>query len=104
LTRLLAARDRRAPARLVFYAVVQVGGFIDADSELGRAANPVLGDDFQIFTNEDGTDTFFAGDLYFWWQDHKNDYDPCPLFEDWQARDFAQSVVIPMYKQVRENE
>ncbi|MCA9230732.1 MAG: hypothetical protein KDA57_08770 [Planctomycetales bacterium] len=104
LTRLLASRDPRAPSRLVFYAVVQVGGFIVADSELGRAAKPVLGDDFNIFTNKEGKDTFFAGDLYFWWQDHKNEYKAFRLFEEWQNRDFAKSTAIPMYEAIRQKQ
>jgi hypothetical protein len=66
LSRLLESRDSRAPARLVFYAVVQVGGYIEADSELGRAAKPTLDGDFNIVTNKDGVDTIFAGDLYHW--------------------------------------
>ena len=54
LTRLLECGDRRAPARLVFYPVVQIGGDIPADSPLGRAALPVLGDDFQLASLDDG--------------------------------------------------
>src|SRR5262245_45341870 len=38
LTRLLAAGDKRAPARMIFYPVVEVGGAIPADSELGKAS------------------------------------------------------------------
>src|SRR4030095_5769121 len=34
--------DRRAPSRLIFYAVVQVGGFIPHESELGRACEKLL--------------------------------------------------------------
>lgn len=50
LSRLLNRRDKRAPSRLVFYAVVQVGGFIPLDSELGRASEAFLGRDFPVFT------------------------------------------------------
>src|SRR5262249_58644649 len=46
LARLLDAQDRRAAGRLVIYAVVQIGGSIPVDSELGRAAAAVLGPEF----------------------------------------------------------
>jgi hypothetical protein len=36
LTRLLQNGDKRAPARLVFYAVVQVAGAIATTSDLGN--------------------------------------------------------------------
>jgi hypothetical protein len=104
LAKLLRDRDPRAPSRLVFYAVVQIGGFINADSELGVAAKPILGHDFKITTTKDGTDSLFAGDLYFWWLDHKTDFDSFPLLDEWQQRDFTKSVAIPMYGSVRQNE
>src|SRR5262245_7614261 len=50
LARLLKAKDQRAPARMVFYPVVQIGGHISIDSELGKAAALVLGADFPITT------------------------------------------------------
>ena len=104
LIRLLNSRDPRAPARLVFYAVVQVGGSVDVDSELGRAAKPILGDDFAITTSKDGGGKLFAGDLYFWWHDHKNEFQAYPLFDQWNERDFAKATVVPMYEQIRQNE
>ncbi len=101
LTRLLEAKDRRAPGRLVFYAVVKVGGSIIADSELGRACTPILGPDFPVVTRKDGGKNFFCGDLYFWWQDHRGQFEAYPLFEEWKGRDYAQRVAIPMYEAVR---
>jgi hypothetical protein len=97
LTRLLTARDLRAPARLVFYAVVQVGGFIPVDSPLGKASKPILGDDFKVFTNKLGIKYYFAADLYFWWLDNRSRFEASPIFEEWRQREFAQSVVIPGY-------
>jgi hypothetical protein len=97
LSRMLNAKDKRAPSRLVFYAVVQVGGFIALDSDLGKASAALLGPDFPIFTSKEGTRAYFAGELYSWWQDNRNKYDAYPLFEEWSQRDFAKSVVVPMY-------
>jgi hypothetical protein len=97
LTRLLVAGDRRAPGRLVFYAVVQVGGFIPVDSDLGRAAARVLGSECPITTLEDGRRCLFAGDLYFWWQTHGRRYETFALLDDWLASDFARRVAVPMY-------
>src|SRR5262249_39487752 len=45
LVRLLNGKDRGAAGRLVFYPVVQVGGSIPVDSDLGRAAAAMLGPD-----------------------------------------------------------
>jgi hypothetical protein len=102
LTRMLDAGDRRAPGRLVFYAVVQVGGFIPLDSELGNASARWLGDDFPVFTSKNGTRAYFAGELYFWWQANREKYEPFPLFDEWSKREFARTVVVPMYTKTRE--
>jgi hypothetical protein len=97
LTRSLNAKDKRAPARMIFYPVVQVGGSIPVDSELGKAAATILGADFPVTTSNDGERNYFAGDLFFWWQDNGKKYEAYPLFEEWSKRDFAKSVVVPMY-------
>jgi hypothetical protein len=97
LSRMLNANDKRAPSRLVFYTVVQIGGFIALDSDLGKASTALLGPDFPIFTSKEGTRAYFAGELYFWWQENRNRYDPYPLFEEWCQREFAKTVVVPMY-------
>jgi hypothetical protein len=98
LTRLLQARDQRAPARMVFYPVVQVGGSIPAGSELGKASAAILGPDFPVTITEEGVPTYFGGDLFWWWEANRNKYEPYPLFENWIKRDFAQTVVIPMFR------
>jgi hypothetical protein len=97
LTRLLQAKDKRAAARMVFSAVVQVGGAISADSELGRACAGLLGPDFPVTTTKEGERVYFAGDLYFWWLDNQGRFEAYPLFEEWGKRDFAKTVVVPMY-------
>jgi hypothetical protein len=102
LAQLLTIKDKRAPARMVFYAVVQVGGAIPVDSELGRAALATLGPDFPVVTGDDGEEVLFCADLYFWWQDNKQAYEAYPLFEEWGKRDFAQQVAIPMYDSTRQ--
>jgi hypothetical protein len=103
LTRLLIAKDRRAPARMVFYSVVQVGGAISDDSELGKAAASILGPDFPVTTTKNGERVYFCGDLFSWWQQSGQQYEAYPLFEDWSSRDFAKRVAIPMYKTAREH-
>jgi len=103
LSRMVIAKDRRAASRLVFYAVVQVGGFIGVASDLGKASAALLGPAFPIFTAKDGTKAYFAGDLYFWWLDNCNKYEAFPLFDEWSQRDFAKNVAVPMYKSARKN-
>jgi hypothetical protein len=63
LTRMLNAKDKRAPARMVFCCVVQVGGAIPADTELGKAAASILGPDFPATISEKGERIYFCGDL-----------------------------------------
>lgn len=94
----LKAKDKRAPARLVFYPIVQVGGYIEVESELGRAAASYLGAQFPVSENKDQKKVYFAGDLYLWWENNKERFDPLPLFERWKQREFSQKTVIPMYK------
>jgi len=101
LARMLQTKDKRGPARMVFYAVVQVGGFIPVDSELGKASARVLGPDFPVFTSKTGKRAYFAGELYFWWLDNRDKYSGFPLFDEWSQREFAQKKVVPMYKSSR---
>ena len=98
LGRLLLAGDKRAPARMVFYAVVQVGGSIPAGSDLGKASAAVLGPGFPVATTNDGEHVYFGGDLYLWWEANRSKYDAFALFDEWCKRDFAQTVVIPMFR------
>jgi hypothetical protein len=97
LTRLLKAKDKRGPSRLVFYAVVQVGGFVALDSDLGIASKAILGAGFPISTPKEGMQAYFAGDLYFWWLESRDQYESFPLFDEWNQREFAQTVAVPMY-------
>jgi hypothetical protein len=100
----LTKNDSRVPSRFVFYAVVQVGGFIPLASPLGQAFQQRVGDAVPIFTNEkDGSRSFFAGDLYFWWEAHKSEYVSFTLHEEWRQRDFAQNVAIKMYQSATKN-
>jgi hypothetical protein len=81
----LTKNDSRGPSRFVFYAVVQVGGFIPLASPLGQAFQQRVRDAVPIFTNEkDRSRSFFAGDLYFWWEAHKFQYVSFPLYEEWR--------------------
>ena len=99
LTEALRKGDNRAPSRVVFYAVVQVGGFISLASPLGQAFHERIGDEVPVFTSEkDGSQGYFAGDLYFWWEAHKSEYASFPLYLEWTQREFAQTVAIKMYE------
>ncbi len=97
LGRALNAKDRRAPSRLVFWGVVQVAGcFILPDSDLGRNTAELLGPKFPVIEDENGR-FYYAGDLYFWWLEHQQQYEPYALFDEWAKREFAQKTVIPSY-------
>jgi hypothetical protein len=103
LTEALKQRDNRAPSRLVFYAVVQVGGFIAYDSELGRACEQLVGSEVSIFTSKTGERSYFAGDLYFWWERYRGEYETFSLYDEWRQREFAKKTVIPIYESVAKN-
>lgn len=79
--------------------------FIEATSELGRAAGSLLGPDFHQVDGdeEDPEPSYFAGDLYFWWLEHGKKYQAYALLDDWLSRDFAREVAIPMYVSAAEN-
>jgi hypothetical protein len=59
----------------------------------------LLGPDIPVFTSKEGAQTYFAGELYFWWIDNCKKYETYPLFDEWSRRDFAKSVAVPMYKE-----
>ena len=99
LAKAIESGDSSAPGRVVFYAVVQVGGFISIDSPIGLAFRKRFGDAVPFFKDEkSGSESYFAGDLYFWWESHKPEFRSYPLYEEWRSRDFAQTVAIPMYQ------
>jgi hypothetical protein len=100
----LTQNDHRAPGRLVFYAVVQVGGFIPVSSPVGRAFQQRFGDTVPAVPNpKDGSHGFFAGDLYFWWEAHKAEHASFPLYEEWRQREFARNVPIRLYESAAQN-
>jgi hypothetical protein len=104
LSAALKKADSRAPSRFVFYAVVQVGGFIPLDSELGQAFHQRVGDAVPIFTSDkDGEQRYFAGDLYFWWEGHKSEFAPYPLYDDWRQREFTKNVALKLYESASKN-
>ena len=94
----LKNNDKRAPSRLVFYTVVQVGGFIRYESALGSACEHVVGAEVPIFTSQKKERMYFAGDLFFWWETNKSKFEAYALLDEWRERDFAKSTVIPMYE------
>ena len=99
LTVALKRADPRAPSRLVFYAVVQVGGFIPLDSDLGQAFHMRFGDTVPIFKSEkDGKQRYFAGDLYYWWEAHKSEFTSYPLYDDWRQREFTKNIALKLYE------
>ena len=100
LTHLLRSGNVAAPARMVFYPIVQVGGSIPLDSELGTAAAGILGPGFPFTTGKDGQRAYFGGELYFWWEQNQKRFASFPLFDEWKKREFAQSTVIPFYRKI----
>ena len=93
----LAAKDSRSPSRFVFYLVVQVGGFVLFESALGQEFSKLdagLPDPTVVRSKK----MYFAGDIFFWWEKHKADFEEFALFEEWKKRDFAQGTAIPMYR------
>lgn len=94
-------RDPRAPSRFVFSALVQIGGSIPAKDGHAKAFREMVGDGCKISRGEDGAESYFAGDLYYWWRDHGTNYPKMPLMEEWLARDYAKTVALPLYESIR---
>lgn len=103
LSRLLRSGDRRAQSRLVFYLVVQVGGHFSVESDLGKASGAVLGPDFPTMTTPEGQRVYFAGDVYFWWEEHRQRYEGFSLLDAWASREFTRTFVVPLYQSLRKN-
>ncbi|MCP5558489.1 MAG: hypothetical protein H7A55_12120 [Verrucomicrobiaceae bacterium] len=104
LLRMFAVNDARAPSRFVFYQLVQVGGFIEAESPLGRAFARATNGTCRTTLADGDIPKYFAGDLYFWWIDHASEFASMPLMDNWLKREFAQKTAIPMYTAVRKSE
>jgi hypothetical protein len=103
LAALLRSERKKAIPRVVFYAVVQVGGFIDVESELGREVEKGFGN-LPLTEGQKGERLIFAGDLYFWWQERKKEFPEFRLYSEWEKRDFSQNVTVRLYKSARENQ
>lgn len=104
LSKALDKGDKRAPSRFVFFAVVQVGGFIPLDSQLGKAFHKQVGETVPIFTSEeDGKKSYFAGDLYFWWEKHKSEFAEYSLYDEWSKREFTRNVALKLYQSTSKN-
>jgi hypothetical protein len=98
LARSLAAKDPRAPSLVVFYAVVQVGGFIPVDGAIGRPLSEMVSGDVPVFIDKNGQKRYFAGDLYCWWEAGGHGFPHFQLYEEWKKREYAQKTVIPWYR------
>lgn len=88
--------DKRAPSQLVFYLVVQIGGFIKLESELGEACKELFGEDVPVSTNKEGVKKYYAGDVYYWWENDAKGFVTFSLYEEWKTRDLSKKI-IPMY-------
>jgi hypothetical protein len=101
LSDLIREKPMDGAIRAGFYAIVQVGGFIEIDSDLGQALSGALGDRVRSRERKKtGTRVLFAGDLYKWLIAERASLPPFPLFDEWRSREFAKMVAIPMYERV----
>lgn len=101
----LARAIRRDPSRAmglgVMYPLLHVGGFVPLDSAVGKRLTEVFGQHPPRVTQVRGKRYYFAGDLYFWWEEHRKEFGPCQLYEDWRTRSFVKGTVIPWYQKMR---
>ena len=95
----LNRRDPAAPSRVVFYSLVQVGGAISVESQLGRAWKAFAGPSFPVARGKEGS-TYFAADLYVWWKTHPSPDNELPLLSEWATRDWPKKSLIPMYERI----
>ncbi|MFY9234540.1 MAG: hypothetical protein WAO58_08785 [Fimbriimonadaceae bacterium] len=95
LSERLNESDRGAPARMVFYGVVQVVGMFPTESELSKAIKGLVKDEVKPVKTGEG---YFSGDLYYWWKKNEGKYEPYEMLTDWEKSAFAKETVIPMYE------
>lgn len=93
----LRARDPRAPSRLVLLMLLQIGGSVPIESEMGRAWREYVGIDFPVH-DTGPTPVYFVSDFYFWWTENRSEKHDVPLLAQWVERDFAKESVLPMYR------
>lgn len=103
LVDLLRRGIKQSVPRMVFYAVIQIGGFFETDTPLGIAAIDLLGHDFPTHAFRGGR-ILFASDLYFWWHENRDQYEAFALFDEWHHRPYTKEEVLPMYNQLQANE
>ena len=98
----LRFEPRWAVPRAVFYAAVQVAGFIPVTSPLGIALTEAVGDDAPpTRPMERGAPTYFAGELFFWWHERRDRFDSFPLLEDWMERPTTKLRALQLYTALR---
>ena len=97
LIALIEHGDSRAPGRVVYSQVIQIGSFVDFKSPLGVAIHKMVGEDCPV-TNSKGDRLYFAGDLYLWWEANRAKYQPYSPLLEWERSDTARKSVIPMYQ------
>ena len=104
LARAVRSDGRRGVGRAVFYAVVQVAGFVPADSELGRALEGVFRGALPKPRPSAGGPRFFAGDLYRWWQSAAADFERYPRLEAWASRPENQAGALRLFDAIAERD
>jgi hypothetical protein len=93
----LRARDPRAPSRLVLLMLLQIGGSVPIESDIGRAWREYVGIDFPVHDTKSAP-VYFVSDFYFWWTENRSEKHDIPLLAQWVERDFAKESVLPMYR------
>jgi hypothetical protein len=97
LARALQVDPSTAMSRAIMYPLLQIGGVVPVRSALGTALSSTLTPRGLPPTRVRGRWYYFAGDLYHWWEDHRGEFPPYPLYHEWRERDFARQIVIPFY-------
>jgi hypothetical protein len=102
LARALRRDPKKAMGRAIMYPLLQVGGFVPLESAVGKELTAAFGQNAPPVSELREGRYYFAGDLYFWWEEHRKEFGPYQLYDDWRVRPFAKEKVIPMYRSVRE--
>jgi hypothetical protein len=101
LARALYRDPAQSMGRAIMYPLFQVGGFVPLDSAVGKELSKIFGQKAPQITDLKCKQYYFAGDLYFWWEEHKKEFNAYQLYEAWRDRPFAKTTAIPMYQQMQ---
>ncbi len=77
----LSKKDKRAPGRLTYLAMLN-GGPLKAEDKIGLGLSALAGNDLKA-TSMGAKKVYRPSDIYIWFTANSEKYDACPQLDDW---------------------